>query len=79
MNDLLIFEGRSLNCFGDVAIISKVTVLKIIQQNIGPLGKSRETFPLEARTENEKITALASRELIKEDGRKIHFADCKLK
>lgn len=48
VNDLLVFDGTVFNKFGHVAIVSKVTnnKMEIIQQNPGPLGKSRETFSL---------------------------------
>jgi surface antigen len=49
VNDLLIFEGTFWNKYGHVAIISRVTEneIEIIQQNPGPFGKSRATFPLQ--------------------------------
>lgn len=48
VNDLIIFSGTPFNKFGHVAIISKVTnnEIEIIQQNPGPLGKSRESISL---------------------------------
>ncbi|MEM6262904.1 MAG: CHAP domain-containing protein [Bacteroidota bacterium] len=54
VNDLLIFEGTTLNRYGHVAIISNVTEgeIEIIQQNPGPLGQSRETYQL--ALENDK-------------------------
>lgn len=47
-NDLLIFDKSAYNKYGHVAIIANVTdnEIEVIQQNPGPLGKSRETFPL---------------------------------
>ena len=49
VDDLLIFVGTTLNKYGHVAIISKVTgnEVEIIQQNSGPFNKSRETFSLD--------------------------------
>lgn len=49
VSDLLIFKGTTFNTYGHVAIISKVTEkeIEIIQQNPGPLSKSRETFALD--------------------------------
>ena len=51
VDDLLIFDGTITNKFGHVAIISKVmdNKIEIIQQNPGPYGKSRETFPLDKK------------------------------
>lgn len=47
-DDLLIFDGSTLNSYGHVAIISKVSddEIEIIQQNPGPLGSSRATYSL---------------------------------
>lgn len=49
VDGLLIFDGSMFNQYGHVAIISKVTdmEIEIVQQNPGPLGKSRETIALE--------------------------------
>ena len=46
INDLLIFNGTIFNIHGHVAIVSKVAddKIEIIQQNPGPLKKSRELF-----------------------------------
>lgn len=48
IDDLIIFDGTRFNKYGHVAIVSNVTdnEIEIIQQNQGPFGKSRETFPL---------------------------------
>lgn len=48
VNDLLIFDGTNFNKYGHVAIILYVTdkEIKIIQQNYGPFGKSRETISI---------------------------------
>lgn len=48
-DDLLIFEGSTFNKFGHVAIVSQVTDMniEIIQQNSGPLGRTRETIKIE--------------------------------
>ena len=47
-NDILIFEANSVNPYGHVAIVSKVTEdeIEIIQQNPGRFGNSRETIDL---------------------------------
>lgn len=47
-DDLVIFDSTIFNRFGHVAIISYVTQheIEIIQQNPGPYGESRETYPL---------------------------------
>ena len=57
VNDLLIFDGTSINKFGHVAIISKVTEseIEIIQQNPGPHSNTRETFTLENKNGKWKI------------------------
>ena len=49
INDLVVFGATISNGFGHVAIISNVDSenIEIIQQNPGPMGKSRVTFPLE--------------------------------
>ena len=49
VDDLLIFDGTTLNKYGHVAIISNVTEteIEIIQQNPGPFSKSREIFTLD--------------------------------
>lgn len=46
--DLLVFDETTSNEFGHVAIVSNVeeTEIEIIQQNPGPLAKSRVTIPL---------------------------------
>lgn len=46
--DLIVFGPTSFNAYGHVAIISRVgeNEIEIIQQNPGPYGKSRQTFPL---------------------------------
>jgi surface antigen len=42
-NDLLVFDGHTLNPYGHVAIVSNVLAdkIEIVQQNPGPFGKSR--------------------------------------
>lgn len=52
--DLLIFDKTIFNSYGHVAIVSKVmkNKIEIIQQNPGPLGRSREVFRL--RKEGDK-------------------------
>jgi len=49
VDDILIFDGTTLNKYGHVAIVSKVTdnEIEIIQQNPGPTRKSRKTFLLD--------------------------------
>lgn len=51
VDDLLIFDGTTLNKFGHVAIISSVTEteIEIIQQNPGPFSKSRATFTIDKK------------------------------
>ncbi|VBB47172.1 CHAP domain containing protein [uncultured Paludibacter sp.] len=51
INDLLIFNGTIFNIHGHVAIVSKVAddKIEIIQQNPGPLKKSRELFSLKQK------------------------------
>jgi surface antigen len=51
VNDLVVFDGTAFNKYGHVAIISKVSnnQIEIIQQNPGPLGKSRVTYSLEQK------------------------------
>ncbi len=46
--DIAVFAPSLLNRYGHVAIIAKVTedAVTIIQQNLGPFGKSREIYPL---------------------------------
>lgn len=48
VNDLIVFAGTTFNPYGHVAIISNVTdeAIEIIQQNPGPLAKSRVTYAL---------------------------------
>lgn len=48
VNDLVIFNATTLNKYGHVAIVSKVTdnEIEIIQQNAGSFYNSRETFNL---------------------------------
>ena len=48
VDDLVVFKPWIFNRYGHVAIISNVTnsAVEIIQQNPGPFGKSRETYPL---------------------------------
>jgi uncharacterized protein YxeA len=48
VNDLAIYSGTTMNKYGHVSIISKVTEkeIEIIQQNPGPFGKSREKYSL---------------------------------
>lgn len=48
IDDLVVFDATMFNKFGHVVIISKVGSenIEIIQQNPGPLRKSRETFSL---------------------------------
>ena len=57
VDDLLIFVGTTLNKYGHVAIISKVTgnEVEIIQQNSGPFNKSRETFSLDNKDGKQEI------------------------
>lgn len=49
VSDLLIYSPVTGNKYGHVAIVSRVydNKIEIIQQNPGPMGKSRETFKLE--------------------------------
>lgn len=49
--DLLVFGPSSLNRYGHVAIVSKVTATsaQIVQQNPGPFGSSRETILLQSQ------------------------------
>jgi hypothetical protein len=48
INDLIVYSGTTINKYGHVSIVSKVTENEneIIQQNPGPFGKSRENFDL---------------------------------
>jgi len=48
INDLVIYSGTTINKYGHVAIISKVTEndIEIIQQNPGPFRSSREKYEL---------------------------------
>lgn len=48
INDLVIYSATTLNKYGHVSIVSKVTENKveIIQQNPGPFGNSREKYDL---------------------------------
>ena len=48
VNDLVIYSATTLNKYGHVSIVSKVTEneLEIIQQNPGPFGNSREKYEL---------------------------------
>jgi hypothetical protein len=48
VGDLVVFDRRYGGGYGHVAIVSDVKEkeIEIIQQNPGPRGKSRETFPL---------------------------------
>lgn len=48
VGDLIVFDRTKYNPYGHVAIISKVSKnrVQIIQQNPGPKGKSRESYPL---------------------------------
>jgi surface antigen len=50
-DDLLIFKGNSFNPYGHVAIVSKVLEdqIEIVQQNPGPLSKSRARLNLKRR------------------------------
>jgi surface antigen len=51
VNDLVVFDATTFNKYGHVAIISKVTnnQIEIIQQNPGPLSKSRATYSIEQK------------------------------
>ncbi len=55
--DLVVFDGTVFNQYGHVAIVSKVTKrrVEIIQQNSGPNGKSRVSFPLRRKDEKWEI------------------------
>lgn len=48
VGDLLVFDGTRFNPYGHVAIVSGVfdTEIEFIQQNPGPMGKSREKLSL---------------------------------
>jgi surface antigen len=48
INDLLVFDSHAFNPYGHVAIVSGVGTdyIEFIQQNPGPLGKSRERIAL---------------------------------
>lgn len=48
--DILVFDRWRLNPYGHVAIVARAsqTGIEIVQQNPGPFGSSRETFPLSA-------------------------------
>jgi surface antigen len=56
-NDLVIYSGTTLNKYGHVSIVSKVTEneVEIIQQNPGPFGNSREKYRLQNDNGNWKI------------------------
>lgn len=58
VDDLLIYSGTEFSKYGHVAIISRVSddEIEIIQQNPGPFDKSRETFALESKDGNWKIS-----------------------
>lgn len=47
-NDIIVFNKTLLNRFGHIAIISSISEdkIEIIQQNSGPFGETRKTFPL---------------------------------
>lgn len=49
VGDLLIFDGTRFNQYGHVAIVSEVfdDEIEFIQQNPGPMGKSRERISLQ--------------------------------
>lgn len=48
VSDILIFDGHTVNPYGHVAIVSKVsdTEIEIIQQNPGRFGESRANYSL---------------------------------
>ena len=48
VDDLVIYSATTLNKYGHVSIVSKVTEneIEIIQQNPGPFGNSREKYDL---------------------------------
>lgn len=48
INDLVVYSGTTMNKYGHVSIISKVSEseIEIVQQNPGPFGNSREKFDL---------------------------------
>lgn len=50
-DDLLIFKGSNFNPYGHVAIVSRVhdNKIEIVQQNPGPLSRSRAFLQLERR------------------------------
>lgn len=50
-DDLLVFEPWLFNRYGHVAIVASVDIgeLEIAQQNPGPFGQSRESFPVVQR------------------------------
>lgn len=58
LNDLVVYSGTTLNQYGHVSIISKVTEneIEIIQQNPGPFGNSRETYDLVNKDEKWRIS-----------------------
>ena len=57
VGDLVIYSPSFFNRYGHVAIISKVSNadIEIIQQNPGPFGDSRETYPLNNKNEKWEI------------------------
>ena len=57
VDDLVVFEPWIFNRYGHVAIVSNVTdsTVEIIQQNSGPFGRSRETYPLTSENGKWKV------------------------
>ena len=48
VGDIVVYDGNNFNPYGHVAIVSEVrkNFIEIIQQNTGPIGKSRATIRL---------------------------------
>lgn len=57
--DILVWRASWLNYYGHVAIVSAVTQdrIEFIQQNAGPFGSTRESFPMERSGGKVKVVA----------------------
>jgi hypothetical protein len=57
--DLLVWRASWLNYYGHVAIVSAVTEdrMELVQQNAGPFGSSRKSFPIDKRKGKVKVLA----------------------
>lgn len=59
MGDIVVWRASWLNFYGHVAIVSNVTDerLEVIQQNAGPFGASRTSYPMEKSKGKVKVLA----------------------